>query len=98
MLAGFIVSLIFFALFAFVTATSGYIHLSRVAVLTFYSVFSEGHYLFGVFGLIFFLSASLFLTIYFSKKGVIKAFENVLLLLHSSHTYLLRTLDTGSKH
>lgn len=77
-LLGFMVSIIIFAIFAYITATSGYIAASRAALVAFYSEFPVGHYLFGVFGFTFFVSASFCLMAYFLDRGILRAFRDAL--------------------
>lgn len=79
-LLGFMVSVIIFALFAYITATSHNISTSYAALLAFYSEFppGTGHFLFGVFGFAFFASASLCLMVYFLDRGTLRAFKDAL--------------------
>jgi hypothetical protein len=77
-LLGFVASIIMFCIFAYITATSSYVSASRAALVAFYSEYPIGHYLFGVFGFMFFVSASFCLMAYFLDKGILKAFRDVL--------------------
>jgi hypothetical protein len=69
------VSVIIFAFFAFITATSHDTPASHAVLLAFYAEFPEGH---GVFGFAFFASASLCLMAYFLNRGIVKAFKDAL--------------------
>jgi hypothetical protein len=77
-LLGFFVSAITFSFFGFITATSHNVHVSRAILLEFYHAFPEGNFLFGVFGLAFFLSSSLCLMAYFLDRGTDRAFNDTL--------------------
>lgn len=79
-LLGFVASVITFGIFAYITATSRYVSASHAALVAIYSEFpaDEGHYLFGVLGFTFFVSASLCLMAYFLDRGMLRAFRDVL--------------------
>ena len=71
-------SAVIFAVFGYITATSHNVPESRAALLAFYHAFPEGHYLFGVFGLVFFVSAFFCLMAYFLNRGLLWAFKDTL--------------------
>lgn len=71
-------STVIFAVFGYITATSHNVPPSRVALLAFYHAFPEGNYLFGVFGLAFFISASLCLMAYLLNRGSLRALKDTM--------------------
>jgi len=79
-LLGFAASVILFGIYAYITATSNHISVSHAALVAIFSEFpaGQGHYLFGVFGFAFFVSASFCLTAYFLDRGMLMAFRDVL--------------------
>jgi hypothetical protein len=75
-LISFMVSVIAFAIFGYITATSHNNSASLAALLAFRSVFPIG--MFGVFGLMLFACAFICLMVYFLDKGSLRAFKDAM--------------------